>query len=69
MEVTLAKLDPDDVVTAKSPGIFPVPPAAYVHPLPFTMYDSPVAPVAPVAPDPGGETPGKKEAEYPDIFM
>ena len=55
MEVTLAKLDPDDVVTAKSPGIFPVPPAAYVHPLPLMMYDSPVAPVgpvAPVAPDP-----------------
>ena len=65
----MTKLDPDEVVTAKSPGIFPVPPAAYVHPLPSMMYDSPVAPVGPVAPDPEGETPDKKEAEYWEIFM
>ena len=31
---------------------------------------APVAPEIPVAPvDPEGETPGKREAEYPDIFM
>ena len=48
----MEKVDPPDVVTAKFSGKSPVPPAAYIHPLPLTMYDSPVAPVGPVAPVP-----------------